>query len=170
MLSIYSIMSNIFVRLRNSFSAVFRGIINFLISHFILPYFYNTPYMYGPRDRLRIGKGISLANTILNTRSGNITIGNRVMFGHNVMLLTGYHDVTVKAVGKKRSTLTNAERNIVIEDGAWIASGVIVIGPVRIGRNAVIGAGSVVVKNIPSDVFAAGNPAILIKKINFKES
>lgn len=167
-------MRNIFrttiKRIRIKIHSSFVRAVKFLIAHFFLPYFYGTPHIYGPKDRLRVGNGVSFANTLLNLRSGTISIGNRVMFGHNVMLLTGYHDVTVKAVETKRPTLTNAERNIVIEDGAWIASGVIVIGPVRIGRNAVIGSGSVVVKNIPSDVFAAGNPALPIKKINFEGS
>ena len=163
-------MGNIFRKIRIKISSSFVKTVRCLIARFFLPYFYNTPYIYGPKNRLRIGNGVALANTLLNMRSGTISIGNRVMFGHSVMLLTGYHDVTVKAVEKKRPTLTDAERNIVIEDGAWIASGVIVIGPVRIGRNAVIGSGSVVVKNIPSNVFAAGNPALPIKKINFDGS
>ena len=51
----------------------------------------------------------------------------------------------------------------------WITSNVTILPGVTIGDNTVIGAGSVVTKNIPSGVFAAGNPCKVIRKINFKK-
>ena len=63
--------------------------------------------------------------------------------------------------------LENVNRDIIIEDGVWIASGVIIIGPCKIGKNSVIGSGSIVVKDIPPLTFAAGNPAKVIKTIKF---
>lgn len=124
-----------------------------------------TPCLHGPPDRLVIGKRVSKANTLFNTRSGTITIRNGVMFGHNCMVLTGYHDYTKDGETRERVTVENAGRDILIEEGVWIASGSIIVGPCRIGRNAVIGAGSVVVSNVPDGVFAAGNPARPIKEI-----
>ena len=87
------------------------------------------------------------------------------MFGHNCMVLTGFHDYTKPGETRDRVTLENANRDIIIEDGVWIASGVIIVGPCRIGKNSVIASGSVVVKDIPPLTFAAGNPAKVIKHI-----
>ena len=124
--------------------------------------------VYGPKERLIIGDRVSKANTLFNTRSGMITVGTGVMFGHNCMVLTGIHDYTKPGETRSRITLEDAKRDIVIEDGVWIASGVTVIGPCCIGENAVVGAGAVVVSDIPSRTFAVGVPAKVIKQIDIK--
>ena len=126
-----------------------------------------TYTIHGPEERLHISKRVSRANTLFNTRSGSIYIGVGVMFGHNCMVLTGYHDYTKPGETRERVTLENVNRDIIIEDGVWIASGVIIIGPCKIGKNSVIGSGSVIVKDIPPMTFAAGNPAKVIKSIKF---
>ncbi len=59
---------------------------------------------------------------------------------------------------------------ITIKDGCWIASNVIVCGGVTIGKDTIIGAGSVVTKDIPEGVFAAGNPCKVIRKITEDDS
>lgn len=129
-----------------------------------------APYLYGPAERLIIGPRVSRSNTLFNTRSGTIKIGTGVMFGHNCMVLTGYHDYSKRGETRERVTLENAGKDILIEDGAWIASGVIIIGPCRIGKNAVIGSGSVVVSDIPAKVLAVGNPARPIKEIEISDT
>ena len=53
--------------------------------------------------------------------------------------------------------------DIVVEDGAWIGAGCILLPGVTVGRNAVVGAGSVVTKDVPADAVAAGNPATVIR-------
>lgn len=124
-----------------------------------------TPLYYGDIKRLSVGKRVSLANTLFNMRSGNVKIGNGVIFGHDCMVLTGFHDYSKSGEDRDRITVENANRNIVIEDGVWVASGVIIIGPVKIGKNAVIGAGSVVSKNIEQGMIAYGIPAKVKRKI-----
>ena len=59
----------------------------------IIDYFYSNPFLHGPTDRLSIGERVSKANTIFNTRSGSISIGEGVIFGHNCMVLTGLHNI-----------------------------------------------------------------------------
>ena len=123
---------------------------------------YNTPFLYG-QGRILVGRNVGLGNAILNARSGNIVIGDNVSLGHNAMLLTGYHDMNAK--NRKRPTLEDAKRDIEIGDSVWIASGAIVIGPVKIGKNSIVGAGSVVTEDIPEGVLVAGNPAREIRKL-----
>ena len=125
----------------------------------------SAPVISGPKERLIIGRRVSRANTLFNTRSGSIKIGQGVIFGHHCMVLTGFHDYTKPGENRERVTLEDVNRDVIIEDGVWVASGVIIIGPCCIGRNAVIGSGSVVVKDIPPNTFAAGNPAKVIKQI-----
>ena len=84
------------------------------------------------------------------------------------MVRTGVHDMHHKGNEKRRITLEDDARDIYIKDGAWIASGVIITGPVTIGENTVIGAGSVVAKDIPDGVLAVGNPAKVVKRMDVK--
>ena len=124
---------------------------------------YNIYYVHGPRERLVIGRNNRLANTLFNTRSGTIHIGDDVIFGHNVSVLTGAHDYQQPA-GLRR-TLENAGRDVVIEDGAWIASNVTIIGPARIGAEAVVSAGSVVTRDVEPRSIVAGVPAKLVRTL-----
>ncbi|MHA2231945.1 MAG: acyltransferase, partial [Candidatus Hodarchaeales archaeon] len=110
-----------------------------------------------------MGNRVSLNNAILNVSSGHITIGNHVFFGHDVMLVTGTHDY--RKVGAERmEAWIKSGRDIIIEDGVFIGSGAIILGNVRIGRNAVVGAGSIVNKDVEPNTLVAGVPAKYIRK------
>src|SRR5215471_7087179 len=105
------------------------------------------PYIHGPGERFSVGTNVILNNATINTRGGQIRIADHVMFGHNVSLLTGIHDYT-KPAGQ-RIAIVDAARDNEIETGAWIASNVTIVGPAKIGAEAVVAAGSVVVKDVP---------------------
>ncbi|WP_308159999.1 DapH/DapD/GlmU-related protein [Arthrobacter sp. ISL-5] len=77
-------------------------------------------------------------------------------------MLTALHPISDHQ--KRRDGWERAEP-IEIEDNAWLGGGVIVCPGVTIGANTVIGAGSVVLKDIPAQVFAAGNPAKVIRQL-----
>jgi acetyltransferase-like isoleucine patch superfamily enzyme len=95
---------------------------------------------------------------LINVSSGRVEVGKDCFFGHTVMLLTGTHDVT--KFGPERVTSYPKEgRDIILEEGVWLASGVIVLGPSRIGKHAVVGAGSVVRGDIEPYSIYAGNIA-----------
>ena len=104
-----------------------------------------------------------------------VTIGNDVFFGPNCSIMTPLHPFISderKMRVKEDGTLYDLEyaAPIIIEDGCWLASNVIVCGGVTIGKGSVIGAGSVVTRDIPSGVFAAGNPCRVIREITSEDS
>lgn len=90
-----------------------------------------------------------------------VEIGSRTMFGPNVQIYTATHPINYK---ERRSGLELA-KPITIGEDVWIGGSAVVCLGVTIGDRTVIGAGSVVTKNIPSDVFAAGNPCKIIREL-----
>ena len=112
--------------------------------------------LVGDPKNLKIGNNSYLNHgTILNCRN-KIIIGNNVHISSYVQVHTAYLD---------KFTREHRSLPISIEDNVWIASGSIISSGINIGKNSIIGAGSVVVKDIPSNVFAAGNPARIIKNL-----
>ena len=118
----------------------------------------------GPLDQLDIHPTAVIGNAILNTSSGRITIGPQAFFGHNVLVLAGTHDPSLR--GERRfADLPENGRDVVIQDGAWIASGAIIIGPCVIGRNSVVAAGAVVNADVSPDTMVAGAPARFVRHL-----
>lgn len=91
-----------------------------------------------------------------------VTIEKDAFSGHNVMILTGGHDYNLFGEDRKRS-VTRAP--IHIKEGAWIGSRAIVLAGVTVGKHAVVGAGSVVTKDIPDYQVWAGVPAKFMREI-----
>ena len=103
-----------------------------------------------------------------------VTIGNDVFFGPNVSLLSPMHPMRWQErnqFAKADGTLATNEyaKPITIGDNCWIAGNVTICGGVTIGQGSVIGAGSVVTRDIPANVFAAGNPCRVIRQIEPQE-
>ena len=91
-----------------------------------------------------------------------VIIGSRTLFGPNVQIYTATHPINFK----ERATGLEYAKPITISEDVWIGGSVIICPCVTIGDRVVIGAGSVVTKDIPADVFAAGNPCRVIRKID----
>jgi galactoside O-acetyltransferase len=91
---------------------------------------------------------------------GKIIIGNKVMFGPGVTVATVGHPINPKYRGYMYSF------PVKIENNCWIGAGAIICPGVTIGENSVIGAGSVVTKDIPANVIAVGNPCKVLRIIN----
>ncbi len=91
-----------------------------------------------------------------------ISIGDQVQIANSVQLLTATHPLDAAS---RRAGWEYGEP-ITIADGAWLGGGVIVCPGVQIGENAVIGAGSVVTKDIPANVVAVGNPCRVIRTLS----
>ena len=88
-----------------------------------------------------------------------VRIGDFTLFGPGVQILTPLHPLD--AALRRRQ-----EYGKPIEIGAdvWVGGGALILAGVRIGSRAVIGAGSVVTRDVPDDAFAAGNPCRVIRK------
>jgi acetyltransferase-like isoleucine patch superfamily enzyme len=104
--------------------------------------------------------------TILSTRA-NVVIGDDVMFGPNVTIVTGNHRFDV--VGKRIDQITDKDKlpendmDVVLEGDNWVGANVTILKGVTIGTGSVVGAGSVVTKSVAPYSIVAGNPAKLIK-------
>ncbi|HKQ36745.1 MAG TPA: sugar O-acetyltransferase [Verrucomicrobiae bacterium] len=90
-----------------------------------------------------------------------VTIGNNVLFGPAVQIYTATHPIDA---AERRKWLEFA-KPVAIGSDVWVGGGAIICPGVTIGDRCVIGAGSVVTRDIPSDVFAAGNPARVIRTL-----
>ncbi|MEN6384113.1 MAG: sugar O-acetyltransferase [Phycisphaerales bacterium] len=93
--------------------------------------------------------------------SGKITIGNNVFIAPNVCIITEEHamDVEQRLAGLEYTHPVN------IGDNVWICAGALILPGVTIHANSVIGAGSVVTKNIPPNSLAVGNPCKVIRTL-----
>ena len=133
---------------------------------------------------LVFGKGVSLLGTVVPIefapkKGGRILIGDHTFINYG-STISAYEQVSIGAhclLGHYTHILDNGEhdiinhsslppsKSVVIEDHVWIGARVIVLPGVRIGHHAVIGAGSVVTKNIPPRSVAVGNPARVIRQM-----
>lgn len=93
---------------------------------------------------------------------GKITIGNNVLIGPNVSILTPLHPLD------DREDRGSKQRNlpVIIEDDVWIATNVIIMPGVTIHKGAVVGAGSIVTKDVPPYTLVIGSPAKVVRKIH----
>ncbi|PRE63352.1 hypothetical protein C6P82_18950 [Burkholderia multivorans] len=124
-----------------------------------------TPVVFGGEwDRVSLGEGVQLVNTLMNVSSGRIVIGDQTFFGHNVSLITGTHPLTEQM--SARHDYPRDGRDIVIGKGVWIASNAVVAGPCKIGDHAVIAAGAVVTcHEVEAGWLYGGVPARKIRKL-----
>lgn len=109
---------------------------------------------------ITVGKNVFINSGCHFQDQGGITIGDGTLIGHNVLLATLNHDFNPEKRG------TTYPSPIVIGKNVWIGSNSIILPGIKIGDGAIIGAGSVVTKDVPSMMVAVGNPAKVIKKVN----
>ncbi|MFN9962032.1 MAG: acyltransferase [Planctomycetota bacterium] len=108
------------------------------------------------RAQLQIGDSCGFSGTVLGCFH-RITIGDKVRCGANTLITdSDWHE------GDPR---TSDPRPVVIEDNVWLGVNSIVLKGSKIGRNSVIGAGSIVTGEIPPNVIAAGTPCKVIKTL-----
>lgn len=123
--------------------------------------FINPPFYCDYGTHIEVGKNF-FANyncTILDV--AKVKIGDDCKLAPNVSIYTAGHPVHPLA----RNSLYEYGKEVILGDNVWIGGSAVVCPGVRIGSNTVIGAGSVVTRDIPDWVIAAGNPCRVIRKI-----
>ena len=123
-------------------------------SCFIIPPFHTE---FGKNTK--IGKNVFINSCCRFQDNGGIEIGDKTMIGPNVTIVTVNHEINPE-------TRINAiPKPVKIGKNVWIGADCTILPGVIIGENSIIGAGSVVTKDVPANIVVAGNPAKLIKKI-----
>ncbi len=119
------------------------------------------PVMIEYGERVSFGANVFINTDFMVIGSGRITIGNNVLIGPGARLYTPNHsmDLELRRAGWELGL------PITIEDDVWLGGSVVICPGVTIGARSVVGAGSVVTKDVPPDVVVGGNPARIIREI-----
>ena len=120
------------------------------------------------RQPFSIGNFTSMSRNITIDAAAPISIGHYCNIGNNVQLINGSHELESgfnQAIRPLAPSLP-----IAVEDYVWLGAGSIILGGVTVGRGSVVGAGSVVTKDVPPCTVVAGNPAKVIRQLNVESS
>jgi acetyltransferase-like isoleucine patch superfamily enzyme len=96
----------------------------------------------------------------IDARRGRVVIGDRCTITYGCVILS--HDASARHINPE----DDGAGQVIIEDDVYVGVNSVILRNVKIGKNSVIGAGSIVTKDIPPNVVAVGNPAIVIKEID----
>ncbi len=111
---------------------------------------------------IKAGKNVFMNFNCCILDVAEVQIGDNCMMGPNVQIYTATHPLEFK----ERNSGREFAKPISIGKNVWIGGNAVICPGVNIGNNVVIGAGSIVTKSFPDDVFIAGNPAIIVKSID----
>lgn len=113
-------------------------------------------------SRITVGDGTYFSNNVQVIAETNVRIGTKCLIGDGVLIMdSDGHNLTAE----RRHDGPSLAADIIVDDNVFIGSRVIVLKGVTIGKDSVIGAGSVVVRSIPPGVIAAGNPAKVLRPL-----
>jgi len=113
---------------------------------------------------IRIGRDVAMTGATI-VAAERVVIGDRVLVGANTTIVdTDFHPLDPAA--RRVDVLAGAHAPVLIEDDVFIGMSSIILKGVPIGASSVIGAGSVVTRDVPDAVFAAGNPCRVIRNID----
>ncbi|MCL1810816.1 MAG: sugar O-acetyltransferase [Methanomassiliicoccaceae archaeon] len=110
---------------------------------------------------IKLGKNVLINYDCILLDTGEIFIGDNTLIGPGVKIVTAKHSLEAE----KRKDWSVSCSPVKIEEDVWIGAGAIVLPGVTIGARSVIGAGSVVTKDVPADVVAVGNPAKVVRSL-----
>lgn len=124
-----------------------------------------SPYDTFSYKNISLGNDVFIAPGAYFTSITEIKIGNKVMFGPNVTIIGGDHNVSEIGVPMfdVKNKLPQNDLPVVIEDDVWVGAGAIILKGVTIRSGAIVAAGAVVTKDVPHDAVVAGTPAAVLK-------
>lgn len=131
-----------------------------------------VPFYCDHGKSIFIGSDVVIGLNCTFVDNQQIRIGNRVMIAPNVQIYTASHPVLPqeRLIENWKEVIPAFFRTfaqpVTIEDNVWIGGGTIILPGVTIGRNTVIGAGSVVTRSIPANCVAVGNPCRVIQELD----
>ena len=137
--------------------AILRGLFGSCGQNIIV----NQPFRCDFGCNIHVGENFFANFNLTVLDEAEVRIGNNAFIGPNVSIYTACHPLDAPT----RNTFAEWAEPVTIGDNVWIGGSVTILPGVTIGDNAVIGAGSVVCRDLPSDCVAAGNPAKVIKRI-----
>lgn len=119
------------------------------------------PFFCDYGGNIRLGDRVFFNFNCVVLDCAEVVIGSDVMFGPAVQVYTATHPMEAEV---RRAGLEGA-KPVTIGSDVWVGGGTIILPGVAIGARSVIGAGSVVTREVPADVFAAGNPCRVIRAL-----
>ena len=114
---------------------------------------------------VHFGKNVYANFNLTLVDDGHIYVGDYTMIGPNVTIATAGHPILPEL--REKGYQYNME--VHIGKNCWLGSGVVVLPGVTIGDNVVVGAGSIVTKDLPSNVVAVGNPCWVLREMNERD-
>lgn len=114
---------------------------------------------------MHFGKGVYANFNLTVVDDTHVYVGDHTMFGPNVVIATAGHPILpeLRDVGYQYNMPVHIGKN------CWLGAGVIVLPGVTIGDNVVVGAGSIVTKDLPDNVVAVGNPCHVLRPVNERD-
>lgn len=114
---------------------------------------------------VRLGNYVYANFNLTLVDDGNIDIGDNVMFAPNVTVITATHPVLPSL--REKGLQFNVD--VKICSNVWIGAGAIIMPGITVGENSVVGAGSVVTKDVPPNTVVVGNPARVLREIGERD-
>ena len=122
---------------------------------------YENVYVYGEP---KVGKNVWIGPLVVLDATGGLEIGNGCEISCNVMIFT--HTTHLRCVSERKMGIIH--KPVIIGDYVYVGSGTVILPGVTIGKKSIIGAGSVVTRNIPPFSVAMGIPARIVGKVAFR--
>ena len=139
----------------------YQTAMNELLGAFGTGAYIKPPLFVDYGENVYIGARTFVNSNLTALDVARIDIGNDCQIGPNVQLLTPIHPIEPEP----RRDKLEAAKPIRLGDNVWLGGGVIVCPGVTIGESTVVGAGAVVVRDLPANVVAVGNPARIVKQL-----
>lgn len=116
--------------------------------------------------RLTVGRHAIIARDVHIDFTGEVVLGNDVTLSAGAEIYSHSHPIKAGFTSEQKETTLH---RVEIKDGTWVGAHAIILPGVRsIGPNAVIGAGAVVTKDVPPNTVVAGNPARVVRELDFE--